>query len=80
MPDSISKPPASHRWYWLTALLALLVAGGIWLGALWEPVSKIPVAAQPVAKATDWAVQPAGPAVPVTLPKTPMTNTPDKTP
>jgi hypothetical protein len=79
MQDSVSKRSPNHRWYWLTALLAVVVAGALWLGALWGTGNKAaPV--QPVAKSTEWTAEPTGPAVPVNLPKTPMTNTPDKAP
>jgi hypothetical protein len=36
--------------------------------------------APPEPQSTEWANEPEGPAVPVTLPKTPMTNVPEKPP
>ena len=45
-----------------------------------QPEAQQAAPVPPVAKSTEWAAEPAGPAVPVNLPKTPMTNTPDKAP
>jgi hypothetical protein len=61
------------------AFLIVVVAGVLWFAAPWETAKKAPPA-EPVARSTDWAVEPTGPAVPVNLPKTQMTNVPNKTP
>ena len=85
MQDSVSMRQPSHRWYWLTALLAVVVAGGLWFSTLRATGNKA-AEAEAAAKAMDWANEPGGPPVVVDLPQpqieTPRgkTKTPDKTP
>lgn len=71
-----STPTGRANWLWIVIILALIVLFFIWL---WKPsgdTGHIVVAPQPTAQATDWAVEPSGPKVPVNLPETEMTNAP----
>ena len=60
-------------------VILVLVAVIIWFVAPFG-TTKQEAPVQPVTQSKDWAPEPTGPAVPVNLPKTPMTNVPDKAP
>jgi len=79
MTEPVSERPPAKRWFWKICLILAVVAAILWFAVSLETGKKEP-AGQPVARSTDWAPEPTGPVVPVTLPKTPMTNTPEKAP
>lgn len=63
----------SKTWAWM-ALLSLLIVGAVfWFFTRSEERLQPPV---PASQSKDWTVEPQGPAVPVNLPKTRMTNAP----
>jgi len=76
MTDAAPHSRPGLRWLWWTGLLVAVALAVFWLGAPWQTGPKTG-SAQPVAKSTNWAIEPTGPAVPVNLPKTEMTNAPD---
>ncbi|WP_067734310.1 hypothetical protein [Novosphingobium naphthalenivorans] len=63
-----SAPTGRAKWFWIIIILLLLVVLVVWL---WKPsgdTSGIVPAPVPTGQSTDWAVEPDGPSVPVTLP------------
>ena len=63
-----SAPTGRAKWFWIIIILLLIVVFAIWL---WKPsgnTGDIAAAPEPTGQSTDWAVEPAGPKVPVTLP------------
>ncbi len=79
MPDPACAIPSARGWAWIVGLIMIVIATIIWLGASLEAAGK-PSPVQPVARSTDWAIQPTGPAVRVNLPAIRMANTPGKAP
>ncbi|MBN9143681.1 MULTISPECIES: hypothetical protein [unclassified Novosphingobium] len=77
MKDPVSGPSPAKRWLSAIMVLLLVLVLTIWYVA---PPSKPKQEqqARPAPRSTEWAPEPAGPAVPVNLPKTPMTNVPDQ--
>lgn len=61
--------PGGLRWLWLLIILLLVVAAIVWL-------TRPPKQARTMVPAPPFVVEPSGPAVPVTLPNTPMRNVP----
>ena len=64
------KSPAS-KWFWIMVLVLLLAVSIYWFSdsvGETEPASPVGAAAQ----STEWAQEPEGEAVPVTLPNTPL--------
>lgn len=75
-----SAPTGRAKWFWIIIILLLLVVLIVWL---WNPsgdtsgiIADLEATGEPTAEATDWAIEPDGPKVPVTLPTTQMTNVP----
>jgi cytochrome c-type biogenesis protein CcmH/NrfF len=62
------------KWLWIVLVLVLLVVLAIWIAR--SQKERDLVVTVPAGQETEWAVEPTGPAVPVTLPTTPMTNAP----
>lgn len=75
MVDSVPGPKPATRLIWVLAAAVAIAAGFIWFARPAGDRTQAPPA-KPVAQSTDWAAEPQGPAVPVELPKTPMTNAP----
>jgi len=77
--DPVSDVRPARKWLWVIVLILLFVlvigwfANPLGTGTIVEPAV---VPAEPVAPSTDLTPAPEGSAVPVTLPETPMTNTP----
>lgn len=72
----MAEPPPTDRskWLWIGLILILLVVFVVW--TLRSSGERDLVATVPAGEETEWAVEPTGPAVPVILPTTPMTNAP----
>lgn len=68
-------PAGRGKWLWIVVIVVLLVVLVAWLIRPAGEDSEI-AADAPATQSTEWAVEPEGPKVPVTLPDTPMTNTP----
>jgi len=64
-------------WLWIFAVFAILVIIGLFYFAPFHTVTP-EEESTPTAPSTEWTEAPTGPAVPVDLPKTPMTNVPEK--
>jgi hypothetical protein len=75
MNDPVRKTRTASKWLW-PVVVALFVIGALYWFAkpLGEPEKVL--TAKPVAQSTEWAEDPEGPAVPVTLPTTPLKNVP----
>lgn len=83
MSDPVRKTKTAGKWLWPVVMTLFVIAALFWFAKpLGEP-EKIG-SAKPVAQSTEWAEEPEGPAVPVTLPTTPLKNVPvedrDETP
>ncbi|WCT78605.1 hypothetical protein [Novosphingobium humi] len=77
MTDPASELPPARKWFSIALVILVLVVLFLW----YSPHSGKPKQEQPVAptpRSTEWAPEPTGPAVPVNLPRTPMTNVPDR--
>lgn len=70
------------NWLWIVVILGLLALLVLWLLDPTGDVDEAALAdpAAPQVEATGFVVAPTGPAVPVTLPDTPMTSAPVETP
>lgn len=77
MTDPVFEGPPVRQWAWIFGVALVVVAAIFWLGGALD-TDHSASSAQPVGRSTEWAPEPTGPAVPVNLPKTPMTNAPDK--
>ncbi len=63
------------KWLGIAILVLLVIGGAFWFARpAGEPAKVAP--AEPVAQSTEWTEEPEGPAVPVTLPTTPLMNVP----
>lgn len=67
---------SSSRMFWIIVLILLLVLVIGWLVSPMGKVETVQQAGEPAAQESDWAEEPTGPAVDVTLPEAPMTNAP----
>lgn len=76
MVDSTPGRKPANRLIWLLAAALVIAVAFIWFAKPAGESTQAPPA-KPVAQSTDWTAEPQGPAVPVKLPDTPMTNTPD---
>jgi hypothetical protein len=75
MNDPVRETKSAGKWLWLVALVVVVIGSLFWFA---QPLgeSEGDEAAKPVAQSTEWAEEPEGPAVPVTLPTTPLKNVP----
>ncbi len=80
MTIPVFDPAASGKWWWRIAALVVVIAVIFWFAGSLGPKKDEAQTAQPTVRSTDWAPEPTGPKVPVNLPKTRMTNVPEKTP
>ena len=64
---------SSSKWFWILTLLVLFILTIVWFA---NPLGKVEQTPPPetAAQSTEWAPAPAGPAVDVKLPETPMKN------
>jgi hypothetical protein len=70
-----AAPTGRSKWLWIIVIIALLALLIIWLADPSGDADEA-VAVAPEVEATDFVEAPTDPAVPVTLPDTPMTNAP----
>jgi hypothetical protein len=80
MTISTSDAGSSGKWWWRIALLVLIIAVIVWFAPSLGTKKEAASSGEPVVRSTDWAPEPTGPKVPVNLPKTRMTNVPEKAP
>lgn len=75
MSDPVRETKTAGKWLWPVVVTLLVIGALFWFAKpLGEP-EKVGTA-KPAAQSTEWAEEPKGPAVPVTLPTTPLTNVP----
>lgn len=73
MNDPVRDKGHARKWLWTAVLILLALGAAFWFAKpLGEP-TKV-TATKPTAQSTEWAPVPDGPAVPVTLPNTPLRN------
>ena len=77
MSDPVRETKTASRWLWLVAAALLVIGALFWFAKPLSKPDKVAIA-KPVAQSTEWAEEPKGPAVPVTLPTTPLKNVPVK--
>jgi hypothetical protein len=75
MSDPLGGSKTAKKWVRTLGLVLLAIGAAVWFARpLGEPTMVEP--SRPAPQSTEWAPEPEGSAVPVTLPKTPMTNVP----
>jgi hypothetical protein len=75
MNDPVHETRSTGKWLWPVVVILIVIGALFWFAKpLGEP-EKVGTA-EPVAQSTEWTEVPAGPAVPVTLPTTPLKNVP----
>jgi hypothetical protein len=77
MSDPLREDSAMKKWVWAFLLVLLAIGVTVWFARPWAEPTKVETSG-PAPQSTEWAPEPEGSAVPITLPKTPMTNVPDE--
>jgi hypothetical protein len=75
MSDQLGGSRTNKKWVWTLVLVLLAIGAAVWFARPLGETAKVEPSG-PAAQSTEWAPEPEGSAVPVTLPKTQMTNVP----
>jgi hypothetical protein len=75
MSDQLGRSKNTKKWAWILVLVLLAIGAAVWFARPLRDAAK-EEPSRPAAQSTEWTPEPEGSAVPVNLPKTPMTNAP----
>lgn len=75
MTSSNRHKKSNQKRTWTIVLILLAIGASLWFAKPLD-VSRKAETSKPAAQSTEWALEPEGTAVPVTLPDTPLRNVP----
>jgi hypothetical protein len=75
MIDPMRETKTARKWLWPVIATLFVIGALFWFAKPLGESQKVGIT-KPAVQSTEWAEEPEGPAVPVTLPTTPMMNAP----